>query len=239
MQIVFLSGMLVAGDPRNMTPTINPTLIVSLSSWLIAASLPVRADAIQLTDGTVLTGQLAPPAEVVVKTAEGERKIAFALLPAELQRVYWSKAGPAKTDAPPLATASVSDEEIANLANEVNLEAWAHAASIGSFRDKPEKRGMGGLVVTKAFNAIEQNWASVYSPKDAVGQAGDWSGPLAKARAMQARPVQFLQKRWIDSFVKAAEAVAVRDSGEFALHVRDLKRASLAGETALNFFTAK
>ncbi len=218
---------------------INPTLIVSLSSWLLAASVPVRAEAIQLADGTVLNGELAPPAEVVVKTATGEQKVAFALLPVDLQKVYWSKAVEVKSDAPTQTAAPVSDEEIASLSNEVNLEAWAHVASIGSFRDKPEKRGAGGLVVTKAFNAIEENWASVYSPKDAVGQAGDWSGQLAKARAFQARPIQFVQKRWVDSFIKAAEAIGVRDSNEFATHVRDLKRAKLAAETPRNFFTAK
>ena len=219
--------------------SIDSTLIVSLSSWLLAASVPVRAEAIQLADGTVLNGELAPPAEVVVKTAAGERKVAFALLPLDLQKVYWAKAGEVKADAQTQTAGPVSDEELASLSNEVNLEAWAHVASIGSFRDKPEKRGSGGLVVTKAFNAIEENWASVYSPKDVVGQAGDWSGPLAKARAFQARPVQFLQKRWLDSFIKAAEAIAVRDSNEFAANVRELKRAKLAAETPRNFFTAK
>ncbi len=218
---------------------INSTLIVSLSSWLLATSLPARADAIQLNDGTVLDGQLAPPVEVVIKTAVGERKVAFALLPIDLQKVYWAKAEDVKSDAQPTKTAPVADEEIASLASEVNLEAWVHVASIGSFRDKAEKRGTGGLIVTKAFNAIEENWASVYSPKDAVGLAGDWGSSLIKAKAMQARPVQFLQKRWLDSFVKAAEAIAVRDSGEFATHVRDLKRANLAGEPVRNFFTAK
>ena len=221
-----------------MTP-INSTLIVSLSSWFLAASVPVRAEAIQLADGTVLNGELAPPAEVVVKTAAGERKVAFALLPLDLQKVYWAKAGEAKADAQTQTAGPVSDEELASLSNEVNLEAWAHVASIGSFRDKPEKRGSGGLVVTKAFNAIEENWASVYSPKDAVGQAGDWSGPLAKARAFQARPIQFLQKRWLDSFIKAAEAVEVRDSDEFATQVRELKRTKFASETPRKFFTAK
>ena len=218
---------------------INPTLIVSLSSWFLAASVPIRAEAIQLTDGTVLNGELAPPTEVVVKTATGQQKVAFALLPVDLQKVYWTKAVEMKSDAQTQAATPVSDEEIASLSNEVNLEAWAHVASIGSFRDKPEKRGPGGLVVTKAFNAIEENWASVYSPKDAVGQAGDWSGPLAKGRAFQARPIQFVQKRWVDSFIKAAEAIAVRDSNEFATHVRDLKRAKFAAETPRNFFTAK
>lgn len=219
--------------------TIKSTLIVSLSSWLLAASLPASAEAIQLTDGTVLDGQLGQPSEVIIKTVEGERIVPFGLLPAKLQKVYWAKADEAKNDARLNVSAAITDDEIANLANEVNLEAWTQVASIGSFRDKPEKRGTGGLVVTKAFNAIEENWASVYSPKDAVGQAGDWSVPLAKARELQARPIQFLQKRWLDSFVKAAEAVAARDSGEFATHMRDLKRANLGGENARNFFTAK
>ena len=231
--------MRLAGHFRNMTSTINSTLIVSLSSCLLAAPLTSRAETIPLTDGTVLNGQLAAPTEVVVKTAEGDRKVSFALLPPKLQKLYWSKGEEAKTETPGTALAAVTDEEIADLANEVNLETWAHVASVGSFRDKPEKRGSGGLVVTKAFNAIEENWASVYLPKDAVGQARDWSGPLAKARALQARPIQFLQKRWLDSFVKAAEAVAARDSGEFALHIREIKRASLAGEAGRNFFTAK
>ncbi len=238
MHFIFLSGRLGAGHRRNMK-SINSTLIVSLSSWFLVTSLPARADAIQLNDGTVLDGQLAPPAEVVIKTADGERKVAFALLPVDLQKVYWAKAQEAKSDVQTTKTMPVADEEIASLANEVNLEAWAHVASIGSFRDKAEKRGTGGLVVTKAFNAIEENWASVYSPKDAVGLAGDWGSSLAKAKAMQARPVQFLQKRWLDSFVKAAEAIAERESGEFAIHVRDLKRANLAGEPTRNFFTAK
>ena len=238
MGIVFLSGMNLADDPRNMNP-IQPTLIVSLSSWLLAASLPACAETIQLTDGTVLDGELAPPLEVVVKTASGDRKVAFAALPLGMQTVYWAKAAELKVESQSASTTAVSDEEIVSLSNEVNLEAWSHVASIGSFRDKPEKRGTGGLVVTKSFNAIEENWASVYSPKDAVGQSGNWSGPLAKARAMQARPVQFLQKRWLDAFIKAGEAVAVRDSGEFAAQVRDLKRAKFAAETPRNFFTAK
>ena len=65
--------------------TIHSTLIVSLSSWFLAASVPVRAEAIPLADGTVLNGELVPPVEVAVKTAAGERKVAFSLLPADVQ----------------------------------------------------------------------------------------------------------------------------------------------------------
>lgn len=218
--------------------TINPLLIVTLSSFVFGVSA-ARADLIPLADGTALEGELAPPAEVVVKTATGDRKVAFALLPADLQKVYWAKAAAVKTDAQPVAASPVADEEIAALANEVNLDTWAQVAAIGSFRDKSEKRGVGGLVVKKAFNAIEENWVSVYSPKDPVGQAGDWSVQLAKAKALEARPMQFLQKRWIESFVKAAGAVAERDSNEFASLVRELKRTRIASETPRNFFTAK
>jgi hypothetical protein len=223
---------------RNMTP-IKPNLIVLLSSCVLTVSA-ARAELIQLADGTVLAGELAPPEEIVVKTPAGERKIAFTLLPAELQKVYWTKSVEVKADAPPTtAAAPVSDEEIAALANEVNLETWAQIASIGSFRDKPEKRGTGGLVVTKAFNAIEENWVSVYSPKDSVGEARSWSVQLAKAKALETRPVQFLQKRWLENFIKAAEALEQRDSNEFALFVRELKKWRTASETPRNFFTAK
>ena len=218
---------------------IKPILIVSLSSWLLAAALPVCADTIPLADGTVLNGELAPPAEVVVKTASGERRVAFALLPVEMQTIYWAQAADLKNEAQPATGAPVSDEEIAGISNEVNLKAWSHVATISSFRDKPEKRDNHGLLVTKAFNAIDENWASVYSPKDAVGQTGNWSGPLAKARAMQARTVQAVQKRWLDTFIKAAEAVAARDSGEFSAQVRELKRTRIAAEIPRNFFTAK
>jgi hypothetical protein len=98
------------------------------------------------------------------------------------------------------------------------------------------------LVVTKAFNAIEENWVSIYSPKDPVGQAGNWGQQLARARELQASAHQFIQRRWLEVFIKAAEAVGRRDSNEFALQVRELKRSSLpmaALENPRNFFTAK
>ncbi len=94
--------------------------------------------------------------------------------------------------------------------------------------------------MTKAFNALEENWVSVYSPRDPVGQAHDGdAAPLAKAKALEGRPVQFLQKRWLATFIKAAEAVAVRDSNEFAAAVRELKKTKTAAENLRNFFTAK
>jgi hypothetical protein len=86
--------------------------------------------------------------------------------------------------------------------------------------------------VTKAFNAIEENWVSVYSPKDTVGQAGNWDAQIARAKALQERAPQFLQKRWLAVFIKAGEAIARRDSNEFALLVRELKRSPLSVATA-------
>jgi hypothetical protein len=219
--------------------TVNSTLIVSLSALVLTSASAVRAEVIRLTDGTILEGELAPPAEVTINTAGGPRKVAFALLPRELQRTYWAKVGEATNDPAPVAGASVTDEEIAALANEVNLEVWGQVTAIGSFRDKPEKRGTGGLVVTPAFNALEENWASVYSPKDAVGQAGNWAAQLTTARSLLVRPTQFVKKRWLESFIKAGEAVAARDSNGFATHVRELKRNGLAVENPRNFFTAK
>jgi hypothetical protein len=220
--------------------TVNQTLIVSLSALVITSTPTVRADVIRLADGTILEGELAPPAEVTVNTATGPRQVAFALLPRELQRTYWAKVGEATNDpAPVVAGTPVSDEEIAALANEVNLEVWGQVTAIGSFRDKPEKRGTGGLVVTPAFNALEENWASVYSAKDSVGQSGNWDAQLTTARSLLARRTQFIKKRWLESFVKAGEAVSARDSNGFAAHVRELKRNGLPVENPRNFFTAK
>lgn len=219
--------------------TINSNLIVSLSALVLTSVTAARAEVIRLADGTILEGELAPPTEVTVNTASGPRKVAFILLPRELQRAYWAKAGEATNDPAPVAGAAVADEEIAALANEVNLEVWGQVTAIGSFRDKPEKRGTGGLVVTPAFNALEENWASVYSPKDTVGQSGNWDAQLTNARLLLTRPTQFVKKRWLESFIKAGEAVAARDSNGFATHVRELKRNGLAVENPRNFFTAK
>ena len=104
---------------------------------------------------------------------------------------------------------------------------------------------VGGLIVTKAFNALDENWVTVYSPKDAVGQAGDWNEPLVRARALEQRMQQFMQQRWLQLFIRAGEAVARRDSNDFAQAVRELKRnpislaASSSNPQSQNFFTAK
>ena len=214
----------------------NP--LAALAAVFSLGTLSVFAEAIRLNDGTVLDGTPGVPTEVTIKTATGEKRIAFALLPVELQKTYWAKAGePAPVAAAP-ATALVGDDEIAALANEVNLETWAAVASIGSFRDKSEKRGSGGLVTTKAFNAIEENWPTVYSPKDPVGEARNWTEQLAHARALVERNPQFMQRRWLDLFIKAGEAVARRDSNEFALAVRELKRERLSVSAATGVTTA-
>lgn len=204
-------------------------LIAAAAAFALTGT--VHADVIRLADGSILEGQLAEPSDVTIKTSEGDRKVSFALLPADLQKIYWPKAAEtrAAAEARALAEAKVlagplADEELASLANEVNLEVWAQVSGIGSFRDKAEKRGPGGLVVTKAFNALDENWVSVYSPKDPVGQAGHWNEQTARAKAMSERTQQFMQKRWLELFIKAGNAVARRDSTDFAVTLRDLKR---------------
>ena len=232
----------------------HSTLIVTLSTMVFTAASS-RAETITLTDGSLLQGELGAPSEVTIQTPNGERRVAFALLPAELQKIYWTKSaaiasGPDSTGgvtpvpnpvSAAVAAAVLAEEELALLSTEVNLDTWAQIAAIGSFRDKAEKRGAGGLVVTKAFNALEENWVSVYSLKHPIGAAGNWNEQLAKARTMQARTTQFMQKRWLELFVKAGEAVARRDSNEFAVTVRELKRSGLtaAVDAPKNFFTAK
>ena len=58
----------------------------------ILGSLVLHADSIKLNDGTILEGTLGAPTEVTIQTASGEKRVAFALLPAEVQRAYWTKA---------------------------------------------------------------------------------------------------------------------------------------------------
>ncbi len=212
-------------------------LIVGMFS--LATTPAVLADTLRLSDGTTLEGELGAPTEITFKTAAGEKRIPFALLPPEVQKLYGrdavEKAAPATAEQPsPAAPVAVlaADEEFAALANDVNLDTWEQVTAIGSFRDRAEKRGAGGLVVTKAFNAIEENWVSVYSPKDAVGQAGNWAAQIAQAKLLQERAPQFLQNRWLAVFIKAGDAVARRDSKEFALLVRELKRSPLSTATA-------
>ena len=218
------------------------THFLTTATLLTMSALSMRAEVFKLADGTSLAGTLGAPSEVTIKTNAGERKVAFGLLPPAVQRRYAPQTE-VKPEAPavpePAAAGPVTDVEIDTLANEVSLEAWTQAASIGSFRDKPEKRGAGGLVVTKAFNAIEENWVTIYSPKDAVGVAGNWQEQVARARELEARSPQFMQRRWLELFIKAGEAVARRDSNDFAAAVRELKRSRVAAENSRNFFTAK
>lgn len=213
--------------------------LAALAAVFSLGTFAVHADAIRLNDGTVLEGTLGAPTEVTIQTASGEKHVAFALLPVEVQKAYWAKAAAPALAAPVTATpAGVTADEIAALANDVNLETWANVASIGSFRDKAEKRGPGGLIVAKAFNAIEENWATVYSPKDPVGMAGDWTEQTARAKALVERNPQFIQRRWLDHFIRAGEAVSRRDSNEFAAAVRELKRERLSVSAATGIPTA-
>lgn len=219
---------------------------IHLMAGAICATVAVAgAETIRLSDGTALEGGLGAPTEIEIKTVAGEAHVSFSQLPAAVQARYWRVAA---GDDETLAVATnpqqrvVTVEDIATLANEVNLDTWQQIAAIGSFRDRAEKRGSGGLVVTKAFNALEENWVSVYSPKDPVGAAGNWDRQLVRARELQASAHQFIQRRWLEVFIKAAEAVARRDSNDFALQVRELKRSSLPTaslENPRNFFAVK
>jgi hypothetical protein len=121
-------------------------------------------------------------------------------------------------------TVPVKDEDLAALANEVNLDTWVQAAALASFQDQPDKRDASGAVTTKAANAIEENWVAVYSPKDAVGEAGNWDAQTVRARQMHERAIQYVQKRWLELFIKTGEAVARRDSSQFAHLVRELQK---------------
>ena len=184
-----------------------------------------HADLIRLSNGTVYEGELAAPVTVTIKTAQGDQTVPFAQLPPNLQAAYWKQ----PTLTAPVA-GPVQNEEIAALAASVNLKTWSLVTAYGSFRDKPERRGTGGLVVTKAFNAIEENWAGVYPAGHALAQTQHWQAAIERANALLARPNQYLQKRWLEGFVGAAEAVQRKDSAEFARNVRFLRGHPLADD---------
>jgi hypothetical protein len=212
-------------------PDMKTNLLTTLAVAFSLGTLSTYAESIRLNDGTVIEGTLAAPTHVMVQTPLGERAVPFALLPAEIQKIYWNKA-------PLMASSSetpavVSDDEIASLAAAVNLETWSQVASIGSFRDKAEKRGSGGLVVAKAFNAIEENWASVYPEEHPLGAVRSWAAKVALAKGLLGRNPQFLQRRWLERFIRAGEAVEKRDSNEFATAIRELKKNALTA-SALN-----
>jgi hypothetical protein len=204
-----------------MKTTVSTTFALLLGILAGAA----QADLIRLNDGTTYEGELAPPATVLIKTASGDKLVPFAQLPPDLQAQYWKKpALPAAVAGP------VQNEELAALAASVNLKTWSQVTAYGSFRDKPEKRGTGGLVVTKAFNAIEENWEGVYPAEHALVRVRHWQDAIDRAKLLMARPSQFLQKRWLESFLSAAEAVQRMDSAEFARNVRILRQHPLAND---------
>jgi hypothetical protein len=202
--------------------TTKLTTVVVLLGVMAATAANVRAETIRLNNGTTYEGELGAPSTVTIETASGVVQVPFASLPPEIQRLYWQK----KTE--PTAAGPMTNEDLAALSASVNLKTWSQVTAFGSFRDKPERRGAGGLVVTKAWNAIDENWAGVYGDGHALTQKKHWQDAIDRAKSLLARQPQFLQKRWLEAFVAAAEALNRRDSAEFARQVRTLKQSPLA-----------
>jgi hypothetical protein len=208
------------GHPVAMQTTAHTTLVVLLGTLAITAS----AERIRLNDGTTYEGELGAPVAVTIQTATGPVQVPFASLPPETQGLYWRK----KPE--PVALGPVTNDDLAALSVSVHLKTWAQVTAFGSFRDKPEKRGAGGLVVTKAWNAIEENWAGVYAEGHVLAAKKHWQDSIDRAKALLARQPQYLQKRWLEAFIAAADALNQRDSAEFARQVRTLKQSPLADE---------
>jgi hypothetical protein len=120
---------------------------------------------------------------------------------------------------------AVANDDLAALANDVNLPAWTQLAS------------------SRSFTTIEEGWVAIYSPKDAVGAARDWSAQLKVARSFAGRTRTSGQRHWLDLFIKAGEAVGRQDAPQFTAALRALESDSPSGRIALaanpNFFTAK
>ena len=220
----------------NFTTTLRSGLFSSMATVLAMTPPLASAATITLADGTVHEGELGPPVTVSIITSAGAhaQNVPFAQLPAELQARYWKSPAAAAV----MKTGPVTNDEIVALAQSVNFKAWAQVTAVGSFRDRPEKRGAGGLVVTPAFNAIAENWASVYPAGHALAIPvpvapappiqPTWKEPLARAKALLMRPTQGLQKYWLEDFVLAAEAVAKKDSAAFVAQFRSLKESRLS-----------
>ncbi len=220
----------------NFTTTLRSGLFSSMATVLAMTAPLASAATITLADGTVLEGELGPPVTVSIITSAGAhaQNVPFAQLPAELQARYWKSPAAAAV----MKTGPVTNDEIVALATSVNFKTWAQVTAVPSFRDRPEKRGPGGLVVTPAFNAIAENWASVYPAGHALAIPvpvapappiqPTWQEPLARAKALLARSTQGLQKYWLEDFVLAAEAIAKKDSAAFAAQFRSLKESRLS-----------
>jgi hypothetical protein len=198
------------------------TLVVLLGTLATVAT----AERIRLNDGTTYEGELGPPTTVTIQTATGTVQVPFASLAPETQRLYWQKNPEAAAAA--AVAGPITNDDLAALSASVHLKTWSQITAFGSFRDKPEKRGAGGLIVTKAWNAIEENWAGVYAEGHALATAKHWQDAIARAKALLTRQPQYLQKRWLEMFIEAAEALNQRDSAEFAQKVRALKQSPLA-----------
>lgn len=116
-------------------------------------------------------------------------------------------------------------EELSALANVVNLPAWTQVAASADFA------------------SIEEHWSAIYSPRDDVGSARNWSAQLAQARAVGPKLTTSEQRRWLDLFLQAGEAIARQDAPRFASAVRGLAAQPLPLTPALaanaKFFTAK
>ena len=132
---------------------------------------------------------------------------------------------PAEVPGESIVRGAVSNEELAALANDVNLPVWMQ------------------LALSRSFTSVEEGWVAVYSPKDPVGAAGDWSAQLRIARALAGRTNTSGQRRWLELFVKAGEAVSRKDAVQFTAALRglgsDVPSGGIALAANLNFFTAK
>jgi hypothetical protein len=151
--------------------------------------------------------------------------IGLALIFVEAPLLCAGAGTPADTDAESVVRGAVSNEELTALANDVNLAAWTQ------------------LAASRDFTTIEEGWVAVYSPKDPVGAARNWSVQVQAARSLTVRASGASQKRWLSLFIRAGEAVGRKNTDQFTAALRALQSDSQPGSIAFvsdqNFFTAK
>ena len=127
--------------------------------------------------------------------------------------------------AEPSVLGTVSSGELTVISDDANLTAWIQLAK------------------GQALNPLEESWSAIYSPKDKVGVAGNWRVQLTQARSLAARATHPNQKRWLNLFIRACEAVERRDAPRFSSALCGLEVHRTLDSTALvperKFFTAK
>ncbi len=116
-------------------------------------------------------------------------------------------------------TGPVSIVEIQSLADKVHLDGWAMLAKKSTFGDEAAILSNGRSGRGVGAQNFESYWAvEKLGPLD-DGKLRDfktaWSPEKTTAQALLQRPVTSAQKKWLESFIETADALAAKDAKKF------------------------